>query len=103
MFYNEAHRILFRAMAGLTEKGDVIDPVTLREELVRRGDLDRVGGMEYIAALLDIVPTAANVESHTRIVRDQAVLRRLVEAATEIIQDVYERRGESKGSRIVAR
>ncbi len=95
MFYKEAHRILFRAMAGLTEKGDVIDPVTLREELVRRGDLDRVGGMEYIAALLDVVPTAANVESHTRIVRDQAVLRRLVEAATEIIQDVYERRGES--------
>jgi replicative DNA helicase len=95
MFYKEAHRILFRAMAGLTEKGDVIDPVTLREELVRRGDLDRVGGMEYIAALLDVVPTAANVESHTRIVRDQAVLRRLVEAATEIIQDVYERKGES--------
>jgi len=95
MFYKEAHRILFRAMAGLTEKGDVIDPVTLREELVRRGDLDRVGGMEYIAALLDVVPTAANVESHTRIVRDQAVLRRLVEAATEIIQDVYDRRGES--------
>jgi replicative DNA helicase len=95
MFYKEAHRILFRAMASLTEKGEVIDPVTLREELVRRGDLDRVGGMEYIAALLDVVPTAANVESHTRIVRDQAVLRRLVEAATEIIQDVYERKGES--------
>jgi len=95
MFYKEAHRILFRAMAGLTEKGEVIDPVTLREELVRRGDLDRIGGMEYIAALLDVVPTAANVESHTRIVRDQAVLRRLVEAATEIIQDVYERKGES--------
>ena len=95
MFYKEAHRILFRAMAGLTEKGEVIDPVTLREELVRRGDLDRVGGMEYIAALLDVVPTAANVEAHTRIVRDQAVLRRLVEAATEIIQDVYERKGES--------
>lgn len=95
MFYKEAHRILFRAMAGLTEKGEVIDPVTLREELVRRGDLDRVGGMEYIAALLDVVPTAANVEAHIRIVRDQAVLRRLVEAATEIIQDVYERKGES--------
>ena len=95
MFYKEAHRILFRAMASLTEKAEVIDPVTLREELVRRGDLDRVGGMEYIAALLDVVPTAANVESHTRIVRDQAVLRRLVEAATEIIQDVYERKGES--------
>jgi replicative DNA helicase len=95
MFYKESHRILFRAMASLTERGDVIDPVTLREELVQRGDLDRAGGMEYIAALIDVVPTAANIEHHTRIVRDKAVLRRLVEAATEIIQDVYDARGDS--------
>ncbi len=95
MFYKEAHRILFRAMVGLTERNDVIDPVTLREELVKRGDLDRAGGMEYLATLIDVVPTAANIEYHTRIVRDKAVLRRLVEAATEIIQDVYETRGDS--------
>ncbi|PYP33241.1 MAG: hypothetical protein DMD47_01960, partial [Gemmatimonadetes bacterium] len=48
MFYREAHRLLFRAMVALTERGDVIDPVTLRDELVRRGDLDRAGGMEYL-------------------------------------------------------
>ncbi len=95
MFYKEAHRILFRAMVSLTERNDVIDPVTLREELAKRGDLDRAGGMEYLAALIDVVPTAANVEYHTRIVRDKAVLRRLVEAATEIIQDVYENKSDS--------
>jgi replicative DNA helicase len=95
MFYKEAHRILFRAMVSLTERNDVIDPVTLREELSKRGDLDRAGGMEYLAALIDVVPTAANVEYHTRIVRDKAVLRRLVEAATEIIQDVYESKTDS--------
>ena len=95
MFYKEAHRILFRAMVSLTERNDVIDPVTLREELAKRGDLDRAGGMEYLAALIDVVPTAANVEYHTRIVRDKAVLRRLVEAATEIIQDVYESKTDS--------
>jgi replicative DNA helicase len=95
MFYKEAHRVLFRAMVSLTERGDVIDPVTLRDELGKRGDLERAGGMEYIATLLDIVPTAANVEYHTRIVRDKAVLRRLVEAATEIIQDVYEGKSDS--------
>lgn len=95
MFYKEAHRVLFRAMVTLTERGDVIDPVTLRDELGKRGDLERAGGMEYIATLIDVVPTAANVEYHTRIVRDKAVLRRLVEAATEIIQDVYEGRGDS--------
>jgi replicative DNA helicase len=95
MFYKEAHRILFRAMVSLTERGDVIDPVTLRDELGKRGDLERSGGMEYIASLIDVVPTAANVEYHTRIVRDKAVLRRLVEAATEIIQDVYEGKVDS--------
>ncbi len=95
MFYKEAHRVLFRAMVSLTERGDVIDPVTLRDELGKRGDLERAGGMEYIATLIDVVPTAANVEYHTRIVRDKAVLRRLVEAATEIIQDVYDGRSDS--------
>jgi replicative DNA helicase len=95
MFYKEAHRALFRAMVSLTERGDVIDPVTLRDEMGKRGDLERAGGMEYIATLIDVVPTAANVEFHTRIVRDKAVLRRLVEAATEIIQDVYEGRSDS--------
>jgi replicative DNA helicase len=93
MFYREGHRLLFRSMISLTERGDVIDPVTLRDELSRRGDLDRAGGMEYIASLIDVVPTAANVEYHAKIVRDKAVLRRLVEAATSIIQDVYEGHG----------
>jgi replicative DNA helicase len=92
MLYREGHRILFRAMLALTERAEAIDPVTLRDELTRRGDLDRAGGLEYIATLIDVVPTAANVEYHARIVRDKAVLRRLVEAATAIIQDVYESR-----------
>src|SRR3990172_11560396 len=48
MFYKEAHRILFRAMVSLTERNDVIDPVTLREELAKRGGLDRDGGKEFL-------------------------------------------------------
>jgi replicative DNA helicase len=95
MFYREGHRLLFRSMLALTERGDVIDPVTLRDELVRRGDLDRAGGMEYLGTLIDVVPTAANVEYHAKIVRDKAVLRRLIEAATSIIQDAYEGRATS--------
>ena len=93
MFYREAHRLLYRAMTALTERGDVIDPVTLREELGKRGDLDRAGGMEYLGSLIDVVPTAANVEYHARIVRDKALLRRLIEAATYIAQEAYEGRG----------
>src|SRR5881296_118098 len=95
MFYREGHRLLFRAMIALTERGDVIDPVTLRDELMRRGDLDRAGGMEYLGALIDVVPTAANVEYHARIVRDKAVLRRLIEAANSILQEAYEGRTTS--------
>src|SRR3989441_8066471 len=95
MFYREGHRLLFRAMIALTERGDGIDPVTLRDELMRRGDLDRSGGMEYIGALIDVVPTAANIDYHARIVRDKAVLRRLIEAATSIIQDAYDGRTTS--------
>src|SRR5437879_9207621 len=93
MFYREGHRLLFRAMVALTERGDVIDPVTLRDELMRRGDLDRAGGMEYLGGLIDVVPTAANIEYHARIVRDKALLRRLIEAATGIAQEAYEGRG----------
>src|SRR3989442_980971 len=95
MFYREGHRLLFRSMIALTERGDVIDPVTLRDELLRRGDLDRAGGMEYLGGLIDVVPTAANIEYHAKIVRDKAVLRRLIEAATAIIQDAYEGRSTS--------
>src|SRR6266513_670143 len=62
MFYREGHRLLFRSMIALTERGDVIDPVTLRDELLRRGDLDRAGGMEYLGGLIDVVPTAAIVQ-----------------------------------------
>src|SRR2546430_2391742 len=89
MFYKEAHRLLFSAMLAVVERRDVLDPVTLKEEALRRGDLDRVGGMEYIAGLIDVVPTAANIEYHAKIVRDKALLRHLIEASTSIIQDVY--------------
>jgi replicative DNA helicase len=89
-FYRDAHRRLFRAMLLILEKGDVIDPLVLRDGLERRGDLEAAGGVEYIAELLDVVPTAANVEYHTRIVKDRALRRRLIEAGTAIVQNAYE-------------
>ncbi len=94
MFYREGNRRLWRTMIRLWERGDVIDAVTLGEELKNAGDLDAVGGMVYVAQLMDAVPTAANVEYHARIVREKAVLRRLIEAATSIIQDTYANQGE---------
>ena len=90
MFYREAHRRLFRAMLGLTERRVVIDHVTLRDELLRRGELESAGGLEYLAELVDAVPTAANIEFHARIVRDKAILRRLIETSTSIITEAYD-------------
>jgi replicative DNA helicase len=90
MFYREANRRIFRAMSRLFGRGQVIEPVTLGEELRKTDELDAVGGMQYIAELLDAVPTAANIEYHARIVRERALLRRLIEASSEIIRDAYD-------------
>ena len=90
MFYAERHRRVFRAMIGLTETGSVVDPLTLANELARRGELEAAGGKDYIGFLVDVVPTAANVEYHARIVREKALLRRLIEASTAIVQSAFE-------------
>ncbi|MGE3615675.1 MAG: replicative DNA helicase [Gemmatimonadales bacterium] len=90
MFYQESHRRLFRAMVSLVEQRAVIDHVTLRDELVRRNELDLVGGMEYLAELVDSVASAANLEHHARIVKDKAVLRRLIEASNQTIVEAYD-------------
>ncbi|UCG86125.1 MAG: replicative DNA helicase [Gemmatimonadota bacterium] len=93
-FYRDSHRRIFRAMAKLLERGDVIDPVMLRNELERGGDLEASGGTDFIADLLDIVPTAANVEYHCRIVREKSLVRRLIDVGTGIVQNAYEGRDD---------
>jgi replicative DNA helicase len=90
MFYREGHRRLFRAMVALVEHRVVIDHITLRDELLRRGELESAGGLDYLAELMDAVPTAANLEFHARIVRDKAILRRLIETSTGIITEAYD-------------
>ena len=89
MFYAERHRKLFRAMLSITERGSVVDPLTLTDELQRRGDLEGAGGKDYIGFLLDAVPTSANVEYHAKIVKEKALLRRLIEVSTEIVGEAF--------------
>jgi len=89
-FYREGHRRIFRALAALVERGDVVDPVVLRNELERRGDLEAAGGTDYVAELVDVVPTAANIEYHCRIVKEKALLRRLIDVGTNIVQTAYD-------------
>jgi replicative DNA helicase len=90
MFYREAHRRIYRSMARLFQRGEVVDPTTVAEDLKQTDDLEQAGGLPYLAELLDAVPTAANIDFHARIVRERALMRRLLEASTSIIQDVYE-------------
>jgi replicative DNA helicase len=90
MFYREANRRLYRAMVRLFERGDVIDVITVSEELKKTGEMDAAGGFDVLSGLVDAVPTAANLDYHARIVRDKALLRRLVEQSSQIIRDVYE-------------
>ena len=92
MFYKESHRRLYRAMTDLARRSEVVDAVTLRNELDRKGELDAAGGVDYLSYLLDVVPSAANFDYHANIVRDKAVLRRIIEVSTENIQDAYEAR-----------
>jgi len=90
MFYREANRRLYRAMVRLFERGDVIDVITVSEELKKTAELESAGGFDYLGELVDAVPTAANLQYHARIVRDKALLRRLVEQSSQIIRDVYD-------------
>jgi replicative DNA helicase len=74
----------------ITERGGVVDPLTLSEELLRRGELEAAGGKDYIGFLVDAVPTAANIEYHAQIVREKAILRRLIEVSTSIVAEAFE-------------
>lgn len=84
-FYRPAHQEIFDALVSLSERDEPADLITLQEELRKRGKLDDCGGTEYLMALLDSVPTAANIEHYAKIVEKKSILRRLIAAGTAII------------------
>src|SRR5712691_11313581 len=88
-FYRDAHRRIFDKMVKLSERGDAIDLVTLKEELGRSGELDEVGGPAYIAALVDGVPRSTNIEHYARIIKEKATLRNLIFSANKILATAY--------------
>jgi replicative DNA helicase len=87
-FYREAHRRIFEAAAAISERREPVDPLTMAAQLgVHFSDC---GGMDYMAELLDVVPTAANIEYHARLVLDCARRRQLIHAGTEIVRNAHE-------------
>ena len=88
-FYRPAHELVFEAVLDLYGRGEPADAVTVSSELQKRGELGRVGGAPYIHTLLQSRPTAANAGYYAKIVRETAILRRLIEAGTKIVQLGY--------------
>jgi replicative DNA helicase len=93
-FYRESHRRIMRAMIELNEHREPCDLITLTTILKKRGELEEVGGGAYLATLVDFVPTAANIAYYARIVKEKAIARNLIRAATEIVTDGYDEQSE---------
>ena len=88
-FYKPAHEAVYGAILELYGRGEPADPVTVAALLTKRGDINRIGGAPYLHTLINSVPTAANAGYYAEIVKERAVLRRLVEAGTRIVQMGY--------------
>jgi replicative DNA helicase len=93
--YRPAHQLVHEAILDLYARGEPADAITVANELTRRGELTRIGGAPYLHTLIASVPTAANAGYYARIVRERAILRRLVEAGTRIVQFGYAGDGDA--------
>ncbi|MEO6711855.1 MAG: replicative DNA helicase [Mycobacteriales bacterium] len=92
-FYRPAHSLVFDVVTDLYGRGEPADAVTVAAELQKLGQLQRIGGAPYLHTLVSAVPTAASAGYYAKIVSEQAILRRLVEAGTQIVQLGYGGRG----------
>lgn len=88
-FYRPAHQTIFDTVLDLYSRGEPADPVTVAADLERQGQLLKLGGAPYLVTLISTVPTAANAAYYAEIVAEKAMLRRLVEAGTRIVQLGY--------------
>ncbi len=95
-FYADANRRLFAHLLAMQDGGGRIDPILLAERLKQAGNLEVVGGMPYLAEVVQSVAVPAHAEYYARIVRDKSTLRSLINASTEILRDAYDPTLESR-------
>lgn len=88
-FYSEMHKEIFTAIRELYSRNEPVDTLTVSEELKKRNSLEMVGGRAYIASLASGVPSTANAGQYAKIVAEKAVLRKLITASTDIIEEAY--------------
>jgi replicative DNA helicase len=93
-FYRPAHELVYDAVTDLYSRGEPADAITVAAELTKRGEMARIGGAPYLHTLVASVPMAANAGYYAHIVREKAILRRLVEAGTKIVQISYAGEGQ---------
>ena len=96
-FYRPEHQLIFGAMLSLYQKNEPVDLITLKEELSRTKDkkegtshLEKCGGLAYLTEIAGMLPSAANIEYHLRIIREKSILRQLIHACTTILNASYE-------------
>jgi len=94
-FYKEAHRKILERIIALVDKGLPVDLLSLSEELQRAGLLEEVGGASYVASLMDGVPRGLNVEYYSQIIKEKALLRRLILSSARIISSSYEQKEDA--------
>lgn len=88
-FYYDANRLIFQSMVELFQEDIPIDVLTVIERLKKKNCLERVGGAAYLVELVETVPTAAHVAHHAKVVREKAILRSLIQVATDIVTESY--------------
>lgn len=92
-FYSEAHQLIFEAMHSIMSRPDInniLDVITLTDELERLGNLQKVGGVQYISSLASVVPTSANFKKHCEIVKSKALLRKIIETCSNAVEQAYD-------------
>ena len=97
VFYDLRHQHLYEVLLEMYDKKEAIDLLTVSQNLKDRNQLESVGGLAYLATLPDMVPSAANLAYYLEIVREKAILRKLIQACTSVISEVYEHEGEVEG------
>jgi replicative DNA helicase len=93
-FFRDAHRTIFSTMRRLAEESRDIDLLTIREELAKHAQLDKVGGSAYISSLVDGIPDVANVERYAKIVKEKSTLRRLIVMGNSVMRAALDSPGE---------
>lgn len=92
-FYKDTHRKVFESILGLYNANKAVDLITLTDELKRQGALDHIGGVSFLTALANSVPTSANINHYVSIVKEKSILRTLISNSTRIISMCYESEG----------